>query len=184
MSRNKDRFLNKLRSGLILTGGHTAEVFLFVLIALVAVDVVLRYVFNSPTQIADELGGYLLVGMAFTGATYALHVGTHVKVTLFTERLPRKALQWLIFITESMAEIGVIVLVWKSTELVIKSYGTGIKSAGYMATPMWIPQVIVPIGLTIFALHILINLIWEAGALFTPSDEPQPVTSERAEHLE
>ncbi len=174
MSSQERSSLNTFENVLVRIGGTVAEICLFVLVSLIVVDVFLRYVFNAPTKFTDEVGGYLLVGISFMGATYALKHGSHVKVTVLTERFPQKVQRWFNFITESLALSGLIILVWKTVQLVMRSYATNFRSMGYLEAPMWLPQLVVPIGLTIFSLHILLLLIVQARRLSTgPKEMPK-----------
>lgn len=169
MFRGVMSLLRRLNTGLTLSANSVAEACLFGLMTLVAVDVVLRYVFNNPTKIADELSGYLLVGLTFMGATYALHAGKHIKVTLLLERLPMRASMWLDFILCSISAIVVLILAWKSAEVVIIHYRGGYEAATNLGTPTWMPQVVVPVGLVIFGLAILLLVIQQGKDLFSRS---------------
>jgi len=146
-----------------------AEACLFVVIGLLAVDVIGRYVFDRPTLISYEITGYLLVGITFLALAYGLREGSHVKVTILVDYLPASLRKWLALIMDSVALIFIIVLMWKSIDLVRLSLETGTLSMTFLATPMWIPQLIVPIGLGMLVLEVLHQLVVQARELLVRS---------------
>lgn len=68
---------------------------LVVMIALVFVNVVLRYGFNSGISISVELSRFLFVWVTFLGAVVALLKQQHLGVTTLMLLLPRRFLPWL-----------------------------------------------------------------------------------------
>lgn len=136
------------------------------MIALIAIDVFGRYVLHRSTLIAYELSGYFLVGITFLALAYALQQGSHVKVTLLVDYLPRSLHKWWALILDSVALLFIAILMWKSIDLVRSSLETGTRAGTYLGTPMWIPQLIVPIGLGMFVLEELRQLVVEAKELF------------------
>lgn len=143
-----------------------AEACLFGVIGLLAVDVIGRYVFHKPTLISYEITGYLLVGITFLGLAYGLQQGSHVKVTILVDYFPASLRRWWILILDSIALVFIIILMWKTIDLVKLSLETGTLSMTFLAAPMWIPQIIVPIGLGMFVLVALCQLVVQAKGLF------------------
>jgi TRAP-type mannitol/chloroaromatic compound transport system permease small subunit len=61
--------------------------FLNCIVALVTVDVLLRYIFNSPIWGSKEINGLLLIMLFFLSLTYCWEQGKHVRVEVFYSRL-------------------------------------------------------------------------------------------------
>lgn len=61
---------------------------LLALTAMVFVNVVLRYFFNSGITVTEELGRFLFVWVVFAGAVLAAGSDSHVKVDFLIEKLP------------------------------------------------------------------------------------------------
>lgn len=142
-----------------------AEVCLFVLIALIVVEVFSRYVLNKPTLIAYELSSYLLVGITYLALAYGLQQGSHIRVTIFVDCLPGRLHKWWALIFDSIVLVCIIVLMWKSIGLVLMSFESGVRLATYLRTPLWIPQALVPIGLGMFVMEALRQLVVQAKGL-------------------
>jgi TRAP-type C4-dicarboxylate transport system permease small subunit len=71
-------------------------------VALVSMQVILRFGFNMPQAWAEEVGRYLFVWAVYLGAIIALANNTHIRVTILTELLgPRmeafsQRLNWIV----------------------------------------------------------------------------------------
>ena len=150
-------FFSSIRGG--------AEVCLFVLIALIAVEVVGRYALNKPTLITYELSSYLLVGITYLALAYGLQQGSHIRVSILVDCLPSRLHKWWTLIFDSIVLVCIIVLMWKSIGLVVMNFESGVRLATYMRTPLWIPQALVPIGLGMFVLEALRQLVVQAKGL-------------------
>ena len=119
---------------------------------LVAVETVVRKVFNYSLQGADELGGYSLAICATIAFSLALIGRTHIRVDVFHEHLPARlqtGLNWLS--TASLAAFALLLaaLAWFVVED-SRSYQS--VSQTPWATPLAYPQTAWLIGLIVFAL--------------------------------
>lgn len=113
---------------------------------LIAYAVVMRYFLNQPPAWVDELVGYLLVAAVMLAAADALLQGEHIAVDILTDRLgPRGRKATLLFGLVAVAACGVL-LVREGLDMVAFSRMVGLKSNGFLAVSMWIPQLLVPLG--------------------------------------
>jgi TRAP-type C4-dicarboxylate transport system permease small subunit len=64
-----------------------ASVLLACAVVLMAVQVVLRFVFSQPQPWAEEINRYCFVWATFLGSVIALAKGTHIRVTVLIDRL-------------------------------------------------------------------------------------------------
>ena len=145
--------------------GYISGGFAFLMMVIIGYDVLMRHIFDDPTIWADEVSCYLLVGITFLGATYALLAGTHIKVDLLTGRLSERARRWLDWVMTIVSLFFLIVLTWKSIKLVIINFTGGYRAPTNLATPLYVPQLVVALGLAVFCLQILILLIRQSKEL-------------------
>jgi C4-dicarboxylate transporter, DctQ subunit len=133
------RFLSRL-------GIALAAVSLLVSLALITYSVVMRYFLNRPQSWIDEIAGYLLVASVMLAAADALFHGEHIAVDIVTERLPAGAKR----IIDKLGLVAVAVmgalLAVSGWDMVEFSWVSGMVSTGYLSVPMWLPQLLVPIG--------------------------------------
>jgi len=118
---------------------------------LVAVETVVRKLFNFSLQGADELGGYALAVCATIAFSLALLGRTHIRVDVFHGRLPawlQTGLNWLSIV--SMAAFALL-LAWLSWYVLQDSRSYQSVSQTPWATPLVWPQTAWVIGLAVFA---------------------------------
>ncbi len=94
-----------------------------VTVGLLFYEVIMRYVFNSPTRFTLEVGLIMQVVLVSLASAYALIVGAHVKIELLTERLPHKARGWLNFFNAMAGALFCLllcVLLWRTARWSLK----------------------------------------------------------------
>jgi C4-dicarboxylate transporter DctQ subunit len=140
------RFLDRLVRRLAAIGVALAALSLIVTMFTIGYSVVMRYVVNQPVPWADELAGYLLVAAVMLAAADALLHGEHIAVDIVTERLSARGKRWIVLGGLVAVAASALLLAIEGWDMVAFSQMVGLKSNGYMAVPMWIPQVLVPVG--------------------------------------
>ena len=128
------------------------------MLVMICYDVLMRYAFNAPTSWANELSGYTLAGVVFLGLAYAQGKGAHVRIDLFTARLPEGVRALLGRATGWILVWFVAVFLWQAVVLVINNHGYGTRSYGPLNTPIWMPQTIMSAGLGLLLVTILSGL--------------------------
>lgn len=126
---------------------------IFVALSLVvAVETVIRKVFNVSLQGADELGGYALAFGATIAFALALMGRAHIRVDVFHDRLPaavQTALNWLSIVT--LAAFALL-MAWLARYVLTDSLEYGSVAQTPWATPLVYPQAAWLFGLVMFAL--------------------------------
>lgn len=134
--------------------GRAISLLIFVMIAIIAVEVVSRYFFNRPTAWVQDFSGWLQVGYIFLGAPFALKRGYLVRVDVLYGRFgPR--LQALVDLTLStvLFVCFAAVLIWKGFDFAHQSYRMGeVSSSGMWQGPVYPAKFLVPIGMALLAL--------------------------------
>lgn len=128
------------------------------MIVMVASEVFLRNLFGISLQSADELGGYLLVGVAFLSLSTCFVSGAFHKVEFIDGRLGERlrALRKLIF--DAMSLVFSLLLLWQLTRLVLRSWEGGDFAATILGTPLWIPQLSMPLGIAALCYSLIRSL--------------------------
>jgi TRAP-type C4-dicarboxylate transport system permease small subunit len=130
-------------------------------LALIVYAVFERYALGTPVPWTDELVGYLLVAMVMLAAADALLEGEHISVDIVTERLRERGKRVTLVIgLVAVAAAGVLIAV-EGSGMVSFSRMVDLRSNGYLATPMWLPQLFVPIGGVLLTAAALVGL-WQA----------------------
>lgn len=123
-----------------------AGVLLVAIAVLVNVEVVARGVFNTSTLIADEYSGYLFTWLTLLGLGYALQQGTFLRVEGLIERLPPRGRAWADFVSALVGLVVAAICTYSTALLVLSTYRFGTVSIQPSATPLWMPQAVLPVA--------------------------------------
>jgi TRAP-type transport system small permease protein len=148
-------------SSWLATGGAILGcVALLIMMVLITIDVLGRYIFNSPILGIDHISAYLLVVLVFTGLSYAFKTDAHIRVDVFTSRLSKTVDRRLEIGVYVIGIIGAAVIFWHSLRMVLTSLRLGTRLfPGAFEIPACIPQLFVPLGFGLLVLQMIISFI-------------------------
>jgi len=138
---------------------------LMVLMFMILVEVLTRYILQSPLSIAEEYGGYMLVAITFVGLGYTWKERGHVRVEWVINALSLKVQSWLRLITLIMATAFALIMIKASYDLVSYSYLFGTRSGSWLRTPLIWPQIVLIIGAVLLFIQLIAELIRAVGNL-------------------
>lgn len=142
-----------------------------VMLALVAYSVAMRYFWDAPKVWVDEVVGFMLVGSVMFAVAEALRRGEHISIDLLTERLgPRGKRAAAVFALLAVLAFAAALL-WEGRETVAFARMLGLMTEGYVTLPLWILQLMVPIGGALLLLAAIAELLRIAAGL--PPAEPR-----------
>lgn len=130
----------------------------FVMMLMVVVDITMRALMGRSLLFAEEVGGYLLVLVAYLAMAEALKQGRHIRVEFLRKWIPTRLQRKLDLILTVPALCALIVLLWRSIIMVYRSYIRGTKIPGVLLTPVYLPQIVLVIGLVALTLQCAVQL--------------------------
>lgn len=142
-----------------VVSGYIPAWTVFLLMVMVLLEVITRYLLNAPLSIADELGGFMLVGITFVGLAYTWKERGHVSVEIVTNILPPRVKKWVRFFTLILATIFCWPLIAGSYELLQDSLLFGSRSGSWMRTPLVYPQSVLLVGSVLLLLQLIAEII-------------------------
>lgn len=148
------KFLDRL----FTWSGYLAGVFL-VTIAILVVSQIVARMLNKQIPSADEFAGYCLAASSFLGLAYSFRSGSHIRVTLLTDRLSTHIQRVLMLLVLAFTIIMIAVWAFNSISMVYESWKFKDMSTGILKYPIWIPQLSMGIGVTLFCLAIIEDLV-------------------------
>lgn len=96
---------------------------------LTALDVGLRYIFNSPISGALELVEYMMAVVVPFAVTVAAFEKAHIGVDLIMERFPKKIRIYVACLTNLMIFVLYALIAWQSFLNIFEQYNSGMTSA-------------------------------------------------------
>jgi TRAP-type C4-dicarboxylate transport system permease small subunit len=132
-----------------------SEAALVTMLVVIGADVFTRYLLNFSFEIADEIGGYMLVVMTFVSLSVCQANNAFHQVELVQARLsPRwRALSAAIF--DVLAFGLAAVLLWHFVRLEFSSWRFGERAPTYLETPLWLPRLAMAIGVAALCFSIV-----------------------------
>ena len=137
--------------------GYVSGFAVLAMMVLIAQHVIKRYVFNRPDILTDVMSTYLQVAIVFLGSAYTLKVNGHIRITLVTDRFPLRARRFIETITNIIGCVFLGFFAWESWVLIWTSITTHQRDFTLLQTPIYIPQMVIPLGLTAFFLQFVVH---------------------------
>ena len=148
---------------------HIAMWGVFVMMLLVVIDVALRALAKRSTLVAEEVGGYLMVLIAYLAMAEAFKQGRHIRVDVVSKRLKGGLQAWTEIVLSSIALVALVVVIWRVIIMVYYSYVGNAITPGLLMTPVYIPQTLIIIGLSALALQCILDLSKTLNSLLQTS---------------
>lgn len=142
-----------------ILGCYASGIIIVITGLIVTYEVVMRYIFNSPTVWVMEWSIYGCIACVFFAGGYALREGMHIQVDAVLQNLSppnQKAFQ---LINGVLGLLYSVVLTWKGILICATSIIQHEVSPTVLNTPMWIPQSFIPIGGSLLILEFIRQIL-------------------------
>lgn len=146
-------------------GGVVASICMLGVTFIIVYEVIMRYLFNAPTTWVGEMSIYLCMGIGFLGLAFALKSDSHFSITLLVDRLTPKNRLRLKILTDLVGMLYSCIFVYKGSSMVQFAFEMEDVSSGMMEVPLWIPQILVPLGGFLLAIQFINKLVDDVTAL-------------------
>ncbi|PRY64104.1 TRAP-type C4-dicarboxylate transport system permease small subunit [Vreelandella songnenensis] len=107
----------------------------------------------------SEMAAYLLVGATFLGLAYTFVHHAHIRVTLLISRLPSAIRVWFEVAALLMALFISLILGYELIALARESLQYNDVSSGFLSIPLWIPQSVLVVSVSLLVLALLEALL-------------------------
>jgi len=143
---------------LATAAGVLAAVFLALIGLIIALQIGAR-LFGQQIPASDDFAAWAMAASLFLALPYALRHGDHIRVTIVLQFMPAR----LVKTYEIVATlIGLGLSGWASVhaiDFVVESYVYQEVASGMVAVPLWMPQLAMPVGLTLLT-AMLTQRLW------------------------
>lgn len=140
--------------------GRATSWLALVIVVLMAVNVVLRYLFSVGSVWAQELEWHLLAPLIMFGIPYALLKGDHVRVDVFFEKFTRRNQYRVEIVSQVLGILIAGAFLWLSLAYVQQSFAIGEQSADPGGLPYrWALKALIPAGFLLLTLQSIASLL-------------------------
>lgn len=150
-----EKFLNAITKAV----GVIAGILLLLPALMVFYEVVMRGLFNAPTEWSIELSVYCVLVAGFLGMSVTYAAGKHIHVDIVLSHLSARTLCYIELFTTIVGIFFCAVFVMQSLDMALLSYEMDNTSPSTLRTPMWIPQMSLPIGMGLLLLQFVRTLL-------------------------
>ncbi|WP_157966408.1 TRAP transporter small permease [Oceanibium sediminis] len=170
--------MRKLLHMIIGFFGAVSGLLLLAMVAVMFLSILLRQ-FGMLLPGTEDIATFSMVGLAFLGIPYVYISGMHIRVeTIYTrlsEPLQRRVNVFCVCIGIAVCAV----LLYFTALLAYDSWRFGDTSFGLLPIPLWIPQLPIPLGITLLLLAFLDDLFALLGG-GEASFQRDPETDEAA----
>lgn len=135
---------------LYLASGLLSAASLVLICAMIIAQVVARNL-GSTVRDAEEFAAWAMAAAGFFGLPYALHCGSHIRVSAVARFVPASLHHAMEVLASVIGVLLAAYLAWYCTAFVLESYRFKEVSQGLVPVPMWIPQVPMALGSILLA---------------------------------
>jgi TRAP-type C4-dicarboxylate transport system permease small subunit len=151
--------------------GGIARICALAILAIVVIDVVLRYVFNRPLEWSyDVISRYLTVALFFFSLSWTLASGEHVRVVFFRRFVSWQVRRLIDLVGAAIALLIFVVIFALGAIRFWNEWSSDSVSVGVYLWPNWPASICVPLGLSIMILRFVQIILANGIALYSGKD--------------
>ena len=150
-----EKWLRKIERGFCFT----AAGLVFVMIFPTTLDVILRYIFNAPLPEMFQLTEFMMVAVVYLAIAYVQQLKDHIKIEIVTQWLPQKVQEGLDLFGYLVGLVIFAIITWQSGRLAWEAWETQDYTMGIVQFPLWPAKTILPIGVGLFCLRLLVDIV-------------------------
>ncbi len=140
-------------------GAYLSSLAMLSIVGLILVEIVLRTLFHTSTLVSDEYSGYMMVATIMMGVSYTFAQGSHIRITIISERLHGRAAQGIDLIVTLAALVLCSYALYHSLWMVQDTFSYRILADSLSETPLYIPQVMIPIGFLLLEMQLVAHFL-------------------------
>lgn len=149
------RVIIRLIEGLSTGGAFLSAAGMLFIVALVVIEIFLRSVLNTSTLVSSEYGGYALVFLILTGLAYTMKEDGLIRINLLTTHFSEKGKRIADIISGIIGAAITLFALTHSVSMVYETWDLEMTADTIAETPLWIPQLSVPLGLTLLLIQLI-----------------------------
>jgi C4-dicarboxylate transporter DctQ subunit len=151
--------LYRLSDQLINIGAYLSGFFIVLTTFMIFYEVVSRAFFNHPTIWATELSIYAIMGSCFFGSAYAVRTYSHITVDLLINNVNDRWKTILAYVSNALGLVFSIIFTFYGFHNVMKTMELGVTSASLMRIPMYLPELMLPVGGVLMCLAFILQIV-------------------------
>lgn len=137
---------------------------IFLIVAISAANVVVRYATNYSFAFTEEYSVLLLVVITFAGSAAAARDDGHIRILAFANRFGPAARRAMLVLSTLATVIMFLLVIWYASILAFNQYSFGDRTAG-LGNPAWLYTAVMPVLCIAIIIRVIISAVgrWRRG---------------------
>jgi TRAP-type transport system small permease protein len=140
-------------------GGYLSAMFMVLIVVLMSLEIFSRSVLGASTLVVSDYSGYFLVALVVLGLGFTLREDGHIRIRLIRARIPESLGKWLDVSIALAAMVMTGFALRVSLSMALASQRLDMRADTIAQTPLWIPQIVIPVGLALLLIQLLAFII-------------------------
>ena len=139
--------------------GYLASALFITIGFIVSYEVIMRYLFNSPTIWVNEVSRFLQIWATYLALTYSFHKNDFIRITVIYDRLNNKVKKILDFISFIFILFFSSFVVYFGWLIAYDSLKVGRTSSTILDVPSFLTEVAIPLCFAFLVLRVILEAI-------------------------
>ena len=139
--------------------GYLASALFISIGFIVSYEVIMRYLFNSPTIWVNEVSRFLQIWATYLALTYSFHKKDFIRITVVYDRLNESGKKFLDFISFIFIIIFSCFVVYYGWLIAYDSLKVGRTSSTILDVPSFLTELAIPLCFAFLVLRVILEAI-------------------------
>ena len=144
---------------LVKYSGYLASALFITIGFIVSYEVIMRYLFNSPTIWVNEVSRFLQIWATYLALTYSFHKNDFIRITVVYDRLNENGKKILDFISFIFILIFSSFVVYYGWLIAYDSLKVGRTSSTILDVPSFLTELAIPLCFAFLVLRVILEAI-------------------------
>ena len=144
---------------LVKYSGYLASALFIAIGFIVSYEVIMRYLFNSPTIWVNEVSRFLQIWATYLALTYSFHKNDFIRITVIYDRLNENGKKILDFISFIFILIFSSFVVYFGWLIAYDSLKVGRTSSTILDVPSFLTELAIPLCFAFLVLRVILEII-------------------------
>ena len=144
---------------LVQYSGYLASALFIAIGFIVSYEVIMRYLFNSPTIWVNEVSRFLQIWATYLALTYSFHKQDFIRITVIYDRLNENGKKVLDFISFIFILIFSSFVVYYGWLIAYDSLKVGRTSSTILDVPSFLTELAIPLCFAFLVLRVILEII-------------------------
>jgi len=156
--------VTRFKNILINVSTGIAGVVLFLMVLLIVVEVFLRWIFNTSTMVSTDFVAYGMVFTLYFGGLKALQDNVFVRIDVLYDFYKGKFKKAIDLGCDLILLFFNIFIMYYFFNMLQNTFARNLKALNIYETPLWIPRLIIFIGMATLIIYIICRTIEDLNA--------------------